>query len=70
MITKDGFAAIPWGRRFVIIHNGFQIGDVKNLDQAKVFIDKERKNLKSQQQAGATAPSKRKSRKNKKTDQS
>lgn len=70
MITKDGFAAVPWGRRFVIIHNGFQIGDVANLDKAKVFIDKERKKLKSEEAGGASAPAKRKSRKNKKTDQS
>jgi ABC-type uncharacterized transport system ATPase component len=38
MITKDGYAAVPWGERYVIIHNGFQIADVDTADEAVAFI--------------------------------
>jgi topoisomerase IA-like protein len=27
MITKDGYATVPWGDRFILIHNGFQLSD-------------------------------------------
>lgn len=38
MITKDGYAAVPWGERYVIIHNGFQIADVESADKAVEYI--------------------------------
>ena len=38
MITKDGYAAVPWGDRYVIIHNGFQIADVESADKAVEYI--------------------------------
>ena len=38
MITKDGYAAVPWGERYVIIHNGFQIANVDTADEAVAFI--------------------------------
>ena len=38
MITKDGYAAVQWGERYVIIHNGFQIADVDTADEAVAFI--------------------------------
>ena len=38
MITKDGYAAVPWGERYVIIHNGFQIADVDTAAEAVAFI--------------------------------
>jgi len=25
MITKDGYATVPFGDRFMVIHNGFQL---------------------------------------------
>ena len=40
--TKDGmWAAVPWGKRFVIIHNGQQIHDTNSLKNAKVYIQKQ-----------------------------
>jgi ABC-type uncharacterized transport system ATPase component len=38
MITKDGYAAVPWGNRFVIIYNGEQIHDVASSDAAAAYI--------------------------------
>jgi hypothetical protein len=39
MITKDGYAAIPWyGEKYVIIHNGFQIADVDSAAEAVEYI--------------------------------
>jgi hypothetical protein len=40
--TKDGYAAVPWGKRLVIIHNGYQVGDVSTVLQAHKFIKKHR----------------------------
>ena len=32
MITKDGYAAVPWhGEKYVIIYNGQQIADVESV---------------------------------------
>jgi hypothetical protein len=41
-VTKDGvWAAVPFGKKFMIIHNGQQ-GDVfKTLDAAKKYISKQ-----------------------------
>jgi hypothetical protein len=41
-VTKDGmWAAVPFGNKFMIIHNGQQ-GDVfKTLDAAKKYINKQ-----------------------------
>jgi hypothetical protein len=36
--TKDGYAAVPWGKRLVIIYGGQQLGDVSTLKQAHKFI--------------------------------
>jgi len=43
-VTKDGmWAAVPFGNKFMIIHNGQQ-GDVfKTLDAAKKYISKQNK---------------------------
>ena len=43
MITKDGYAAVPWGDRYVIIHNGFQIADVESADKAVEYIRAQQK---------------------------
>lgn len=40
--TKDGYAAVPWGKRLVIIYNGYQVGDVSTKLQANKFIKKHR----------------------------
>ena len=42
MITKDGYATVPWGDRFVLIHNGFQLSDHKTDDQAIEALKKHR----------------------------
>lgn len=41
MITKDGYAAVPWGKRYVIIYNGQQIKDVATAADAVAYIRKE-----------------------------
>lgn len=38
MITKDGYAAVPWGDRYVIIYNGQQIRDVATAAEAVAYI--------------------------------
>ena len=41
-VTKDGmWAAIPWGKRYVSIHNGEQICTHNTLETAKKFIQKQ-----------------------------
>jgi hypothetical protein len=40
-VTKDGmWAAIPWGKKFVIIHNGQQVHTTNNYNSAKTYIQK------------------------------
>jgi len=34
MITKDGYATVPWGNRFVLIYNGQQLSDHKTEEAA------------------------------------
>lgn len=41
-ITKDGYAAVPWGKRLVIIYNGQQLTDVSTEKQALKFISNHR----------------------------
>ena len=38
MITSDGYAAVPWGKRYVILYNGEQILDVATAAQAVSYI--------------------------------
>ena len=45
MITKDGYATVPWGDRFILIHNGFQISDHKTDEQAITALKKHREKL-------------------------
>ena len=43
-VTKDGmWAAIPWGKKFVIIHNGQQVHTANNYKSAKSYIQKSAK---------------------------
>lgn len=40
-VTKDGrWAAVPWGKQFVIIHEGQQVYSAKTYNLAKEYIDK------------------------------
>lgn len=41
-ILEDGYATVPWGKRFVIIYNGEQLEDVSTVRQANTFIKKHR----------------------------
>jgi hypothetical protein len=43
-VTKDGmWAAVPWGKKFVIIHNGKQVHTCNNYKTAKTYIQKSAK---------------------------
>lgn len=43
-VTKDGmWAAVPWGKKFVIIHNGQQVHTANNYKSAKTYIQKSAK---------------------------
>ena len=44
MITKDGYAIVPWAKRFVLLHNNEQLSDHRTVDQATVAMKKHRKN--------------------------
>lgn len=40
-VTKDGtWAAVPWGKKFIILHNGKQVHTANNYKSAKIFIQK------------------------------
>jgi ABC-type uncharacterized transport system ATPase component len=41
-VTKDGYAAVPWGKRLVIIYNGQQLTDVSTQKQALKYIETHR----------------------------
>lgn len=41
-VTKDGmWAAVPFGKKFVIIHNGQQVHVANNYKAARTYINKE-----------------------------
>jgi hypothetical protein len=41
-VTKDGvWAAVPWGKKFVIIHNGEQVHTASNYTTAKSYVLKQ-----------------------------
>lgn len=43
-VTKDGmWAAVPWGKKFVILHNGQQVHTANNYKTAKTYIQKSAK---------------------------
>jgi len=46
-VTKDGmWAAVPCGKKFVIIHNGQQVHVSNNYKAARTYISKEMKSIK------------------------
>ena len=47
-VTEDGmWAAVPYGKRFVIIHNGLQVHTANNYKTARSYIQKQIKLHKS-----------------------
>ena len=43
-VTKDGvWSAVPWGNKYVILHNGKQVHVSNNLKTAKSYISKSSK---------------------------
>lgn len=46
-ITKDGYAAVPWGKKLVVIYNGQQLEEFKSEDLAYKFIKTHRNQPKS-----------------------
>lgn len=43
-VTKDGmWAAVPFGKKFIIIHNGQQVHVANNYKAARTYITKETK---------------------------
>jgi hypothetical protein len=41
-VTKDGvWAAVPYGKKFIIIHNGQQVHLANNYSTAKSYISKQ-----------------------------
>jgi hypothetical protein len=46
-LSKDNtWAAVPFGKQFMIIHNGQQVYTCKTYNDAKAYIDKKSKLLK------------------------
>lgn len=46
-VTKDEmWAAVPFGKKFMILHNGHQVQVSQNLSSAKSYINKQIKLLK------------------------
>lgn len=55
MITKDGYAAVPWyGEKYVILYNGEQIADVEGAAEAVAYIRNQQKITKSKTPAKRT----------------
>ena len=47
-VTKDlEWAAVPWGKKFIIVHKGQQVHTANNYKTAVSYIDKEVKALKT-----------------------
>ena len=43
-VTKDGmWAAVPYGKKFIIIHNGQQVHTANTYKSAKTYIQKSAK---------------------------
>ena len=43
-VTKDGmWAAVPYGKKFIILHNGQQVHTANNYKSAKTYIQKSAK---------------------------
>lgn len=43
-VSKNGeWAAVPWGKKFIIIHKGQQVHTANNYKSAKTYIQKSAK---------------------------
>lgn len=62
MITKDGYAAVPWGTRYVILYNGQQISDVATAAEAVAYIRNAQKSTKQKQPKSTTPRTDKKSK--------
>lgn len=62
MITKDGYAAVPWGERYVIIYNGQQISDVATAAEAVAYIRNQQKITKQKASKSTTPQTHKKSK--------
>lgn len=62
MITKDGYAAVPWGERYVIIYNGQQISDVETAEDAVAYIRNAQKTTKQKASRSTTPRTHKKSK--------
>ena len=62
MITKDGYAAVPWGERYVIIYNGQQISDVATAEEAVAYIRNAQKTTKQKASRSTTPRTHKKSK--------
>jgi len=47
MITKDGYAAVPWGERYMILYRGQQITDVETAEEAVAYIREQQRKTKT-----------------------
>jgi len=55
-VTKDEmWAAVPFGNKFMILHNGEQVHTCQNLSTAKVYINKQIKLLKPKIKPGSSS---------------
>jgi len=55
-VTKDEtWAAVPFGKKFVILHQGQQIHVTQNFSSAKSYIQKQIKALKSKVKSGTSS---------------
>ena len=62
MITKDGYAAVPWGTRYVILYNGQQISDVTTAEEAVAYIRNAQKTTKQKTSRSTTPRTDKKSK--------
>lgn len=63
MITKDGYAAVPWyGTKYVILYNGEQIADVDSAEEAVAYIRNQQKITKQKQSRSTTPKTHKKSK--------
>jgi hypothetical protein len=45
-VSNDGmWAVVPWGKKFILIHNGKQMEEFKTVAQAKKYILQAKKSI-------------------------
>jgi hypothetical protein len=43
-VTKDGYAAVPYGNQLMVIYNGYQLKVCRTVNSANKFIREHRMN--------------------------